>query len=126
MNNNNKTYYTWLMLKITYTLVPIAIGLDKCISWWLVDWAQYSSPVILNLIHLNTIQFVVITGIIEIVAGILVWFYPRPGAYIIVAWMLLVVVNLATMNMYYDIIARDLVIAIGALALAWLSEAQQK
>ena len=124
--NNNKTYYTWLMLKITYTLVPIVIGLDKCMGWWLVDWAQYSSSVIMNFLPINVMQFVVITGIIEIVAGILVWFYPRPGAYIIVAWMLLVVANLASMNRFYDIIARDLVIAIGALALAWLTEAQQE
>ena len=70
-------------------------------------------------------NFVIVTGVIEIVAGIFVWISPRWGAYLVAAWMILVVLDLASMNMYYDIIARDLVIAIGALALAWLSEARE-
>ncbi|MCL5875532.1 MAG: hypothetical protein M1114_03605 [Candidatus Dependentiae bacterium] len=112
-----------MLLKLTYALVPIIIGLDKIFTWMLVDWAKYSSPVIMGLlpISMTTLHFVMLTGIIEIVAGIFVWFYPRLGAYTIVAWMALVIVNLATMNQFYDIIARDGVIAVGALALAWLS-----
>lgn len=112
------------MLKITYTLVPIIIGLDKLFRWWLVNWAEYTSPFVLDYLPLTLTQFVVVTGMIEIIAGVIVWFYPRFGAYVIVAWMVLVIVNLASMNRFYDIIARDLVIAIGALALAWLTEAQ--
>ncbi|MCL5875938.1 MAG: hypothetical protein M1114_05700 [Candidatus Dependentiae bacterium] len=112
-----------MLLKITYALVPIIIGFDKIFAWMLVDWAKYSSPVIIGLlpISMTTLHFVMLTGIIEVIAGIFVWFYPRLGAYIIVAWMALVIVNLATMNQFYDIIARDGVIAVGALALAWLS-----
>lgn len=112
-----------MLLKITYALVPIIIGFDKIFTWMLVDWAKYSSPVIIDLlpISMTTLHFVMLTGIIEVVAGIFVWFYPRLGAYTIVAWMALVIVNLATMNQFYDIIARDGVIAVGALALAWLS-----
>ncbi|MCL5874936.1 MAG: hypothetical protein M1114_00485 [Candidatus Dependentiae bacterium] len=112
-----------MLLKLTYALVPIIIGLDKIFTWMLVDWAKYSSPVIIGLlpISMTTLHFVMLTGIIEVIAGIFVWFYPRLGAYTIVAWMALVIVNLATMNQFYDIIARDGVIAVGALALAWLS-----
>lgn len=119
---------TQLMLKATYALVPIIIGLDKVFTWLLVDWMKYTSPLISALLPagVSVMTFVIITGIIEIAAGLLVWFYPRFGAYVIVAWMGLVILDLASMNQFYDIIARDAVIAIGALALAWLTEAQQK
>lgn len=124
--NNLKVYQSWLLLKITYTLVPIVIGLDKCFTWFLVDWNQYTSPLVLEYLPLSAMHFVVLTGIIEIFAGLLVWFRPRLGAYVIVLWMLLVIADLASMNKFYDIIARDAVIGIGALVLAWLSEAQEK
>jgi hypothetical protein len=121
--NNTKVMHTWLLLKATYALVPVLLGLDKCYIGMIVNWAKYVSPLIADNMPVMMPQFIMIVGIIEIVAGILVWFYPRFGAYVIVAWMGLIILNLATMNAYYDIIARDIVIAIGALALAWLSEA---
>jgi uncharacterized membrane protein YphA (DoxX/SURF4 family) len=123
--NNAKVLHTWLLLKITYALVPILLGLDKMFTGLIVNWAQYVSPLISLYIPLAMPQFLLLVGVIEIVAGILVWFYPRFGAYVIVAWMGLIIVNLITMNAFYDIIARDIVIAIGALALAWLSDAVQ-
>jgi hypothetical protein len=122
--NNAKVMHTWLLLKSTYALVPVLLGLDKCFLGMIVNWAKYVSPLIAENMQLLALpQFLMIVGIIEIIAGIAVWFYPRLGAYVIIAWMGLIILNLATMNTYYDIIARDIVIAIGALALAWLSEA---
>lgn len=125
--NNAKVNQAWWLLRLTYTLVPIVIGLDKCFTWLLVNWNQYTSPLVAEYLPaMLAAHFILITGIIEIVAGLLVWFYPRFGAYIIVLWMGLVIADLATLHTFYDIIARDAVIAIGALALAWLSEARQK
>lgn len=125
--NDIKVHHTWLMLKLTYVIVPIIIGIDKCLlGWKLVNWAKYTSPLITEWIPFVTIAHVVlISGIIEIVAGIITWFYPRFGGYLIAAWLLLVAANLLSMNMFYDIAARDVVIAIGAIALAWLTEAQE-
>lgn len=123
--NAIKVFQTWFMLKVTYALVPILLGLDKCFTGWIVHWSKYVSPAIMGYIPLTMDQFLILVGIIEIIAGIVVWFYPRLGAYVIVCWMALVILNLASMNAFYDIIARDVVIAIGALALAWLSEAVQ-
>jgi hypothetical protein len=121
--NNAKVLHTWLLLKSTYALVPVLLGLDKCFTGMIVNWTKYVSPFVAENMMVPMPQFLVIVGIIEIIAGFVVWFYPRLGAYVIVAWMGLIILNLASMNTYYDIIARDLVIAIGALALAWLSEA---
>lgn len=123
--NNAAVYRTWLMLKITYAIVPIVIGLDKCFTWLLVDWAKYVSPLVMDYMSVLTVaQFIMVTGVIEILAGVFLWFYPRFGAYVIALWMALVIANLVSMNMFYDIIARDTVIGIGALALAWLTPVQ--
>ena len=121
--NNFKVFQTWFMLTVTYALVPILLGLDKCFTYFIVDWTKYASPVVVAALGLSVGQFLVIIGVIEILAGILVWFYPRFGAYLVVAWLALIIINLTMIGGMLDIIARDIVIAIGALALAWLTEA---
>lgn len=122
-----KVHRTWLLLKLTYAIVPIIIGLDKVLfGWKLVDWAKYTNPLIAQWIPILTIaQIVLISGIIEVLAGIIVWFSPRWGGYLVATWLLLVIMNLLSMNMFYDIAARDFVLAIGAVALAWLTESKK-
>ena len=124
--NNFIVLRTWLMLKITYAIVPILLGLDKCFTGLIVYWPKYASPVVMSYLPLSVAQFVVLVGVIEIVAGIVVWFYPRFGAYLVASWLGLIIINLATMPAVYDIIARDLVIAVGAVALAWLTKATEE
>jgi hypothetical protein len=124
--NNAKVFKTWLMLKITYSLVPILLGLDKCFTSWIVDWSKYVSPEVMAYSPFSLAHFLTLVGVIEIVAGIIVWFYPRFGAYLVIAWLGLIIINLATLPGMYDIIARDAVIALGALALAWLTEATEE
>lgn len=123
--NNGKVFQTWFLLKLTYTLAPIALGLDKIFLGMLVDWSRYVNPVVFTYVPVTMAQLVMVIGVIEIIAGIVVWFFPRLGAYVIVAWLAFIILNLVSMNAYYDIIARDVVIAVGALALAWLSAAVQ-
>ena len=122
--NNYKVFQTWSMLRITYALVPILLGLDKFFATGLiVDWSKYVSPDVMAYIPLTMAQFLMAIGIIEIIAGFVVWFAPRFGGYLVAAWLALIIVNLAMMHAFYDIIARDVVIAIGALALAMLTQA---
>lgn len=121
--NNRAVHRTWLLLKITYALAPILVGADKLIGWWLGNWAQYVSPIITSYFPITLAQVVVVVGVIEIIAGILVWLHPRWGGYVVAAWLLAIIINLASMNKFYDIIARDALIAVGAIALAWLTAA---
>jgi hypothetical protein len=60
-------------------------------------------------------------GVIEIIAGLGVFFKPRVFAYVVSAWLLLIVVNLLMIPGYYDVALRDFGLALGALALARLS-----
>ncbi|HEX7779887.1 MAG TPA: hypothetical protein VF424_11630, partial [Vicinamibacterales bacterium] len=70
--------------------------------------------------------FMLIVGVIEIVAGLLVAVMPRIGAYIVCAWLLGIIGNLLLLGGYYDIALRDLGLAIGAFALGRLSEEYKK
>lgn len=121
-----KVYRAWWLLRLVYGIVPIAVGIDKLFATNIIaGWAGYVSPMVhgmlpaaISLVMLNTI-----VGVVEIIAGVLVLTKTRVGAYLVAAWLVVVVANLASMGMYYDIIARDVALAIGAYALALLSEA---
>jgi hypothetical protein len=61
-------------------------------------------------------------GVIEIVAGLGVWFKPKIFAYVVSAWLLLIVASLLLIPGYFDIALRDFGLSLGALALARLSQ----
>jgi hypothetical protein len=62
-----------------------------------------------------------VVGVIEILAGIGVAFKPRIFAYVVAAWLLLIVANLLMIPSYFDVALRDFGLSLGALALARLS-----
>lgn len=63
-----------------------------------------------------------VTGVIEVIAGIGVALKPRIFAYRVSAWLLTIVVNLLFTGQYFDIALRDFSLASGVLALARLSQ----
>ena len=62
-----------------------------------------------------------IIGVIEIIAGILVAIKPRIGAYVVAAWLWGIIIDLLLVSGYYDVALRDFGLSLGALALAQLS-----
>ena len=70
--------------------------------------------------------FMLVVGVIEIVAGLLVAVMPRIGAYVVCAWLVGIIVNLLMLGSYYDIALRDLGLAIGAFALGRLAQERSK
>lgn len=128
MVQNTNVRASWHLLKYTYVLAALAVGLDKLIPlvlgrYLVTNWIMYVHPQLLVMFPVTPEQFLYVIGIIEIVAGILVLIKTRIGAYLIAAWLIIIVINLFAMGSYFDIIARDLVMAAGAVALAWLDEA---
>jgi len=65
--------------------------------------------------------FMMIVGIIEVIAGILVLTITQKGAYLVSVWLVLIALNLITAGNYLDVAVRDIVMAIGAFSLAKLS-----
>jgi uncharacterized membrane protein YphA (DoxX/SURF4 family) len=108
-------------LKYLFGLVPIVAGLDKFTNL-LADWDAYLNPMILRLIPVTSHQFMLAVGVIEIVAGILVFLKPRLGAFVVMAWLLAISAQLIAWGQHLDIAVRDTVMALGgALTLARLT-----
>lgn len=108
------------LLKFTYGLIPIAAGTDKFTNL-LTDWAKYLHPSLASALPFKPSVFMMIVGVIEIVAGIVVLAKPAKGAYIVSAWLVLIALSLLASGNYLDVAVRDLAMAIGAFSLAKLS-----
>lgn len=122
--DEKKVINTQKLLKIVYGLLPIAAGLDKFTNI-LTNWSQYLSPSLANLLPVSPTSFMMVVGIIEIVAGIIVLSkWTVLGAYLVMIWLFLIAINLIILGLY-DIAVRDIVMAFGALSLAKLTEARK-
>jgi uncharacterized membrane protein len=105
------------VLKFTYAIVPIVAGLDKFTNL-LADWPSYINPFVLSILPVSGHTFMMIVGVIEIIAGILVFVKTYKGALLVSAWLVLIALNLITSGKYLDVAVRDLVMAVGAFMLA--------
>jgi uncharacterized membrane protein YphA (DoxX/SURF4 family) len=107
-------------LRAAFIAVPILAGLDKFTNL-LTYWPHYVSPAFARMLPVSPSAFMKVVGVVEIVAGLLVLWKARVGAYIVMAWMICIAINLTSMGLF-DIAVRDLGLAVGAFALARLDE----
>ena|SRR5215813_3554968 len=113
-------HQAYQILKLGFTVAPIVAGLDKFFNL-LVNWEQYLPPIANRLVGGHGHVLMLVVGVIEIIAGIGVALKPKIFAYVVSAWLLLIVANLLMIPGYYDVALRDFGLALGALALARLS-----
>src|SRR5947209_12188854 len=109
------------ILHLAYTVAPLVAGADK-FTHWLVNWDQYLAPAIARMLPVSGHAFMLLVGVIEMLAGVLVAFAPRIGSYVVAAWLAGIIVNLLLIPGYFDVALRDFGLALGALALARLAE----
>ncbi len=119
----SKDEQAYQILRIGFTVAPILAGLDKFFNL-LTNWEQYLAPFIPRMLGMSASTFMMIVGVIEIVAGLVVWFKPRFGGYLVMAWLWGIIINLLLIPGYYDIALRDFGLSLGALALARLAESR--
>jgi len=110
----------WTILRITFTVVPVVAGLDK-FTGLLVDWDQYLNPQLARMLPFSAHVFMQIVGVIEIIAGILVFVKPSIGGWVVMSWLICIALTLIAGGKYLDVAVRDLVMSIGAMSLARLS-----
>lgn len=110
----------YFLLRSVFVIAPIAFGLDK-FAQILTDWDHYLAPWINDIVPGDAHQAMMIVGVIEVVAGLVVAITPRYGALLVAAWLAGIIVNLVTMGEYYDVALRDFGLFVGALALAVLA-----
>jgi len=121
-NSNQLVRSVWMVLKITFSVVPVVAGLDKFTDL-LVNWDMYLHPGIVSMLPFSAHTFMQIVGIIEIIAGILVFIKPAIGAWVVMAWLICIALTLIASGTYLDVAVRDLVMSVGAMSLARLSKA---
>ncbi len=73
------------------------------------------------LLPFEAATFMILVGVIEIIAGVLVFIKPKEGAYVVMGWLIAIALVLLFSWSYVDVAVRDLVMAVGAFCLAKLT-----
>jgi hypothetical protein len=113
-------YQAFTLLRIAFTVAPIAFGLDKFFNV-MVDWPNYLAPWINDIAPGSGQEFMYFVGGTEILAGVIVALKPRYGAYVVALWLGGIILNLLTYSGFYDIALRDFGLMLGALTLGRLA-----
>ena len=114
-------YQAFRILQFGFVVAPILAGLDKFFHL-LVNWDKYVPGVIANASPIPAHTLMLVVGVIEIVAGIGVALKPRIFAYVVAAWLAVIIINLLLIPGYFDVALRDLGLLLGAVALGQLSQ----
>jgi len=120
--------HAYVILHIGYALLPIIAGLDKFFHR-LTNWDMYLAPRAAQMVTQWTGRtahdFMMIVGVVEIVAGLVVAVAPRFGGWLVTLWLWAIIANLLMMPpgemQFYDIALRDFGLSLGAIALARLA-----
>jgi hypothetical protein len=113
-------FQAFLLLRTAFTLAPVVFGLDKFFDV-LTNWQQYLAPTFDDVIPGSAHQAMLMVGVVEIAAGVLVAFRPRIGGYVVAAWLAGIILNLLLIPDFYDVALRDFGLFVAALALARLA-----
>jgi hypothetical protein len=117
---SSPAYQAYQILHFGFTVAPIVAGVDKFLHL-LTNWDQYLPPVVNRMLGGHGHEFMYVVGVIEVIAGIGVFLKPKIFAYVVAAWLGVIIVNLLLIPGYFDIALRDLGLMLGALALGRLS-----
>ncbi len=115
----------FLLLRTVFTVAPILFGLDKFFNL-LTNWEAYLAPWIDQLVPGSAHTAMLLVGVVEIVAGVVVAVRPRIGGYLVAAWLSGIIVDLVTLGNYYDVALRDFGLLVAALALARLATSRSR
>ena len=117
---SSPSYQAYQTLHLAFIVAPVVAGLDKFFHL-LVNWDQYLPPLVNTMVGGHGHELMLGVGVIEVVAGIGVAFKPKIFAYVVAAWLALIIVNLLMIPGYFDVALRDFGLLLAALALARLS-----
>src|SRR5215510_11806963 len=102
---SSAAHQAYMLLLIGFTAAPIIAGVDKFFNV-LTNWTQYLSPMAHSVLGGASQQFMYVVGVIEIVAGIGVFLKPKIFAYVVAAWLALIIINLLMIPGYFDVALR--------------------
>jgi hypothetical protein len=108
-----------------FTALPVLMGLDK-FAHLMTDWDAYLSPAFAKLSPFSTHTTMLVVGVVEIAAGLIVALKPRIGGWVVAAWLLGIIVNLALLGHAWDVALRDFGLLLSAIALTRLAQAHEQ
>lgn len=112
----------WWLLRAGLGAGAFLAGLDKFFDL-LTEWSMYVSPLAERLLPVSPEVFLRAVGVVEMAVGLAILTrWPRLGAYAMSAWLVCIAANLAVTGNFWDLVVRDLEIALSAFALARLTE----
>ena len=117
----SSAYQAYRILHFGLVVAPILAGLYKFFHL-LVNWDQYLPQAVAKMSPIQGHTLMLVVGVIEIVAGIGVAIKPRIFAYVVAAWLGVIIINLLLIPGYFDIALRDFGLLLAALALGALSQ----
>jgi hypothetical protein len=113
-------WQVFMMLRTVFIVAPLLFGIDKFFNL-MVKWPVYLAPIVTDVIPVTAQQFMYVVGVIEIVAAVCVFLFPRFGSVLVAAWLAGIIVNLLILGSGYDVALRDFGLMVAALALFRLS-----
>jgi hypothetical protein len=113
-------WQVFMMLRTVFIVAPLLFGIDKFFNL-MVKWPVYLAPVVTDVIPVTAQQFMYVVGVIEIVAAVCVFLFPRFGSVLVAAWLAGIILNLLILGSGYDVALRDFGLLVAALALFRLS-----
>lgn len=112
----------WWLLRIGLGAGAFLAGLDKYFDW-LTTWSMYLSPLAERLLPVSGKVFLRAAGAVEMLVGLAILTrWTRLGAHAMALWLLAIAANLAAAGSFWDLVIRDVEIAIAAFALGRLTE----
>jgi hypothetical protein len=114
-------HQAYLGLWVAFMFLPLVVGLDKLIGFTGTNWDAYLATWVNDIVPGSASAAMMIVGVVEIAAAVLVAIAPRIGGYVIALWLAGIIVNLVSMGNYYDVALRDLGLLVAALAMARLA-----
>ena len=112
----------WWMLRVGLGTGAFLAGLDKFFDL-LTEWSMYLSPLAERLLPISPENFMRAVGVVEMAVGLAILTrWPRIGAYALAAWLVGIAVNLAFAAHFWDLVVRDLEVAVSAFTFARLTE----
>ncbi len=120
-----ETKSAYWALRIALGVVPIVAGLDKFTNL-LADWPRYLSPLAVRLLPVSPAAFMRVAGVVEIVVGAAILLgFARIFAWVAMAWLAAIALQLISTGSFLDVAARDAVMATAAFALARLAQVHE-
>jgi hypothetical protein len=119
---SDPSFQAFTLLRVGFTVAPVLFGLDKFFDL-MVDWPSYLWSGVASALPGSAQQIMLVVGVVEILAGVMVAVRPRIGGLVVAAWLAGIIVNLLLLGDFYDVALRDFGLLLGALTLARLAAA---